>query len=201
MNRTFRKVWSRARGTVVVASELAKRRGAGARATQTNRGVGIGLLALALAATGSVYAQAPAVAQKPDATSAESISKILAKSLEDSETNHADAAAEAARLAPWVDDTLLPPHVPAMSLAGISPMSIIEPPPATGGTLPGLVQYLNNWLLGNDYQACTALTSDCLTIPRANFDYSRSEEHTSELQSLMRISYAVFCLKKKTKPT
>src|SRR3546814_3564092 len=29
----------------------------------------------------------------------------------------------------------------------------------------------------------------------------RSEEHTSELQSLMRISYAVFCLKKKTKNT
>src|SRR3546814_3164348 len=29
-------------------------------------------------------------------------------------------------------------------------------------------------------------------------DASRSEEHTSELQSLMRISYAVFCLKKKT---
>src|SRR3546814_8156819 len=28
-------------------------------------------------------------------------------------------------------------------------------------------------------------------------DLSRSEEHTSELQSLMRISYAVFCLKKK----
>src|SRR3546814_16777269 len=59
-----------------------------------------------------------------------------------------------------------------MSLAGISPMSIIEPPPATGGTLPGLVQYLNNWLLGNDYQACTALTSDCLTNSRANFDSS-----------------------------
>src|SRR3546814_8654526 len=29
----------------------------------------------------------------------------------------------------------------------------------------------------------------------------RSEEHTSELQSLMRISYAVFCLKKKTRTT
>src|SRR3546814_8033673 len=29
---------------------------------------------------------------------------------------------------------------------------------------------------------------------------TRSEEHTSELQSLMRISYAVFCLKKKTQP-
>src|SRR3546814_1244078 len=30
------------------------------------------------------------------------------------------------------------------------------------------------------------------------YDRGRSEEHTSELQSLMRISYAVFCLKKKT---
>src|SRR3546814_3074564 len=31
--------------------------------------------------------------------------------------------------------------------------------------------------------------------------WSRSEEHTSELQSLMRISYAVFCLKKKKEKT
>src|SRR3546814_5720718 len=55
-----------------------------------------------------------------------------------------------------------------------------------------------------------------LTEPRILFDYlrqilapnyiargllfdGRSEEHTSELQSLMRISYAVFCLKKKIK--
>src|SRR3546814_8145223 len=30
-----------------------------------------------------------------------------------------------------------------------------------------------------------------------HFTFYRSEEHTSELQSLMRISYAVFCLKKK----
>src|SRR3546814_2592271 len=41
--------------------------------------------------------------------------------------------------------------------------------------------------------------------PRGDFDRParvlRSEEHTSELQSLMRISYAVFCLKKKTKMT
>src|SRR3546814_3634343 len=33
---------------------------------------------------------------------------------------------------------------------------------------------------------------------RPNYRAARSEEHTSELQSLMRISYAVFCLKKKT---
>src|SRR3546814_4751484 len=44
----------------------------------------------------------------------------------------------------------------------------------------------------------------CFRFPsflRAGFCWAgsqRSEEHTSELQSLMRISYAVFCLKKKT---
>src|SRR3546814_9432949 len=37
----------------------------------------------------------------------------------------------------------------------------------------------------------------CQPKPLARF-VLRSEEHTSELQSLMRISYAVFCLKKKT---
>src|SRR3546814_9019911 len=36
-------------------------------------------------------------------------------------------------------------------------------------------------------------------VPFARVRHGRSEEHTSELQSLMRISYAVFCLKKKKK--
>src|SRR3546814_12857103 len=36
-------------------------------------------------------------------------------------------------------------------------------------------------------------------VAQRRLSASRSEEHTSELQSLMRISYAVFCLKKKTK--
>src|SRR3546814_5149404 len=36
-------------------------------------------------------------------------------------------------------------------------------------------------------------------FPAASRPWNRSEEHTSELQSLMRISYAVFCLKKKKK--
>src|SRR3546814_4393887 len=40
---------------------------------------------------------------------------------------------------------------------------------------------------------------DALTVALQAFHLpERSEEHTSELQSLMRISYAVFCLKKKT---
>src|SRR3546814_10199576 len=53
---------------------------------------------------------------------------------------------------------------------------------------------------GNKYSYLTGAT-----IAQANKEskqmtaMARSEEHTSELQSLMRISYAVFCLKKKTK--
>src|SRR3546814_3465316 len=57
--------------------------------------------------------------------------------------------------------------------------------------------------------ACTALSSPAFAQDAAPADVAggedaivvtaaRSEEHTSELQSLMRISYAVFCLKKKT---
>src|SRR3546814_5943486 len=36
-----------------------------------------------------------------------------------------------------------------------------------------------------------------VVVPERHQQFARSEEHTSELQSLMRISYAVFCLKKK----
>src|SRR3546814_4534441 len=57
--------------------------------------------------------------------------------------------------------------------------------------------------------ACTAIAEVALARARSDADVAmpgythmqRSEEHTSELQSLMRISYAVFCLKKKTKQT
>src|SRR3546814_6710996 len=43
------------------------------------------------------------------------------------------------------------------------------------------------------YRFCSFCRQDFQPLPK----YWRSEEHTSELQSLMRISYAVFCLKKK----
>src|SRR3546814_10040207 len=42
-----------------------------------------------------------------------------------------------------------------------------------------------------------AVLREILDDPDAAYRSIRSEEHTSELQSLMRISYAVFCLKKK----
>src|SRR3546814_4086284 len=58
----------------------------------------------------------------------------------------------------------------------------------TGTTAPALS--LNKDLL-------SSATDEMLNLHRPN----RSEEHTSELQSLMRISYAVFCLKKKKTTT
>src|SRR3546814_4257699 len=45
------------------------------------------------------------------------------------------------------------------------------------------------------------LTAECPQASDRRRDEERSEEHTSELQSLMRLSYAVFCLKKKNTRT
>src|SRR3546814_4535518 len=50
------------------------------------------------------------------------------------------------------------------------------------------------------HSTCTgesAMAPMLQSMVSALWTYQRSEEHTSELQSLMRISYAVFCLKKK----
>src|SRR3546814_6643578 len=51
-----------------------------------------------------------------------------------------------------------------------------------------------------DFTPCDTASDDiCLiAFTSGTTGKPRSEEHTSELQSLMRISYAVFCLKKKT---
>src|SRR3546814_4381586 len=49
--------------------------------------------------------------------------------------------------------------------------------------------------LKSDLRAAEKKQDELVAAARAKI--SRSEEHTSELQSLMRISYAVFCLKKK----
>src|SRR3546814_4392086 len=49
-----------------------------------------------------------------------------------------------------------------------------------------------------EFDALSLIVLDTQDPPQSS-GRLRSEEHTSELQSLMRISYAVFCLKKKTK--
>src|SRR3546814_6972221 len=56
--------------------------------------------------------------------------------------------------------------------------------------LARLVRIIVDRLLAEDHHARLLFLGD--------LRQQRSEEHTSELQSLMRISYAVFCLKKKT---
>src|SRR3546814_2639302 len=55
------------------------------------------------------------------------------------------------------------------------------------------------WVHGTEAELLAALERFELDLVVAGLtqDTPRSEEHTSELQSLMRISYAVFCLKKK----
>src|SRR3546814_6069754 len=55
------------------------------------------------------------------------------------------------------------------------------------------------WLLAGLAHHLVQPFDDLLGHGQELFAARRSEEHTSELQSLMRISYAVFCLKKKTK--
>src|SRR3546814_6132006 len=82
-------------------------------------------------------------------------------------------------------------HVDAMALAAllevVGPVEI-EGVEYTAETAPQLV-------LNEPYLAFDTLDE---RDERLAAQSNRSEEHTSELQSLMRISYAVFCLKKKT---
>src|SRR3546814_5446054 len=61
---------------------------------------------------------------------------------------------------------------------------------------PDIVQFVEAQRL--DRQAVLRLRA-AQALDQAHLDGARSEEHTSELQSLMRISYAVFCLNNKKK--
>src|SRR3546814_2261006 len=64
-------------------------------------------------------------------------------------------------------------------------------------TLISLVVLVGAWeVFGRDVNPIFGSYPSAIAVA---FWQLRSEEHTSELQSLMRISYAVFCLKKKTK--
>src|SRR3546814_1903001 len=62
----------------------------------------------------------------------------------------------------------------------------------------GWAGILGGWSFGATDNAATAILNGHFAACAGLFGWMlRSEEHTSELQSLMRISYAVFCLKKK----
>src|SRR3546814_6470602 len=60
------------------------------------------------------------------------------------------------------------------------------------------VVYLHGRLRKPEVGVASGYVISSADFGRAYLSEGRSEEHTSELQSLMRISYAVFCLKKKT---
>src|SRR3546814_3663574 len=72
-----------------------------------------------------------------------------------------------------------------------TPTSPLVPPSRHAFFIPHASSYFSN-SMGAYIVFCEALLN---LVAR---EMGRSEEHTSELQSLMRISYAVFCLKKKT---
>src|SRR3546814_7755836 len=105
---------------------------------------------------------------------------------------------------------------PPMLVAGLCLVEILALLAAT--TFPALLPtFLAEWRMSNTeagwisgiyyggYVAAvpvlTGLTDRMDARRILFFALGRSEEHTSELQSLMRISYAVFCLKKKIKTT
>src|SRR3546814_1914007 len=80
----------------------------------------------------------------------------------------------------------------------VSRLNISDQPPCQPGqyTRVDRIQHVRR-TVGTDHQPRPALYD--LINRVQEFLLCRSEEHTSELQSLMRISYAVFCLKKKHK--
>src|SRR3546814_2172160 len=81
-------------------------------------------------------------------------------------------------------------RIAKMIFASVYPM-YVEKVEKKGRTKEELHQVIT-WLTGFDDKKLQQLIE---------VEVTRSEEHTSELQSLMRISYAVFCLKKKKKKT
>src|SRR3546814_4648462 len=77
---------------------------------------------------------------------------------------------------------------------GLDPFAILVPFLILAVSVSHGVQYVNAWVGEITMNRRNSFDASLETWRRLAI---RSEEHTSELQSLMRISYAVFCLKKK----
>src|SRR3546814_7267837 len=93
----------------------------------------------------------------------------------------------------------------ALASVSIAALSMAAPKtlfaaPKPGGTLViGSTQVPRHFNGAVQSGIATAMPSTQIFASPLRYDDKRSEEHTSELQSLMRISYDVFCLKKKKK--
>src|SRR3546814_7085862 len=73
---------------------------------------------------------------------------------------------------------------------------------SVGSAAPFIGLFGTVWGIMNAFTSIAAAKNTSLAVVAPGIaEALRSEEHTSELQSLMRISYAVFCLKKKKQLT
>src|SRR3546814_10323475 len=101
-------------------------------------------------------------------------------------------------------DHHLPPSAgvaPAFRAAGMAPPRASMIRCSSSATSQQTISVQASWEAKCAPRSCweTPNTSPAHRPAASPFQRHRSEEHTSELQSLMRISYAVFCLKKKNK--
>src|SRR3546814_6095667 len=91
-------------------------------------------------------------------------------------------------------------HAPPIDLSSTYPVADLDAGTASFDALVAGEGHAANSIyarLHNPTVARTEQAAATLEGTEACVAFGRSEEHTSELQSLMRISYAVFCLKKK----
>src|SRR3546814_3284339 len=102
-------------------------------------------------------------------------------------------------------DTLFP-YTTLFRSAGEPPRVADNPPLTTSGPIRIMWEQLadlgphERYVVDSTTMTAAKAADEILAAHHAG-RLHRSEEHTSELQSLMRNSYAVFCLKKKTKPS
>src|SRR3546814_9416012 len=104
------------------------------------------------------------------------------------------------RISDWSSDVC---SSDLFAIAELGGRTLPPPPPETA--LGALLGHITGGADASSYQPMNVnfglfppLAEDVRKKDR-KLGYTRSEEHTSELQSLMRTSYAVFCLKKKTR--
>ncbi|WP_101925737.1 MULTISPECIES: YadA-like family protein [Luteimonas] len=173
MNRVFRKVWNRTLGIVVVASELAKQGGVAAVCGDRRRVPVLTALAVGLLCAAPVFGQTAAGA---DAADGDAVAEAVERHLQELDDNAQDRTSSL-----LFSSSLMSAEFQPRSTAGggmVAPTGVINPGGLTGGTLPGLVNYLQQFLVGGNYQQCgllgngQLLPTECLTISRANFRYA-----------------------------
>src|SRR3546814_1886097 len=100
--------------------------------------------------------------------------------------------------AEWIEDAGLHRHLAADLIGGLRRDDEADIASDLHCGSPKAWAALHHFIAGKKRAAQVFHLRRCFGPASADvLAYQRSEEHTSELQSLMRISYAVFCLKKK----